>query len=68
MHAAGKAGQLSTQNQSIRDYSLESNILSMPISRTTASISLKSSSLTQYCTSCEIQFSKMEEFQKSGLR
>ena len=30
----------------------------MPMSRTTASISLKSSSLTPYCTSCEIQFPK----------
>jgi len=35
-------------------YSVESNLLSMPMSRTISSIQLKSSSLTPYCTSYEI--------------
>ena len=54
----GKGGYLANQNQSLWAYSVESNLLSMPMSRTIASIQLKSSSLTPYCTSCEIQFPK----------
>jgi len=51
-------GYLPTRNQSIWNYSVESNLLSMPMSRAISSIQLKSSSLTPYCTSCEIQFPK----------